>query len=137
MKVRDVMSGDVKTIAAASTLQEAAELMKRHDIGSVPVAEDDRLVGMVTDRDLVIRALAEGIPADTEVRSVMTGQVMYCYDDQELAEAVRTMAGLEIRRLPVVDRDKRLVGVLSLSNVAAGNNESLNSELLEAVATPH
>lgn len=137
MKVRDVMSRDVKTIPAHGTLHEVALLMKRHDIGSVPVAEDDRLIGMVTDRDLVVRALAEQLPPDTDVRSVMTDKVMYCFDDQDLSDAVRNMAELEVRRLPVVDRDKRLVGVLALSNVAACDNDDLNGELLDGVATPH
>lgn len=137
MKVRDVMSPDVKTISATGTLHEAATIMQQNDIGSVPVAENDQLVGMVTDRDLVIRGLAEKLPLDTAVRSVMTDTVMYCYDDQDLSDAVRNMAEREVRRLPVVNRDKRLVGVLSLSNVAAGDDDRLNGELLDGVATPH
>ena len=137
MKVRDAMSTDVKTIPATGSLHEVATIMRQNDIGSVPVAENDQLVGMVTDRDLVIRGLAEQLSADSQVRSVMTGKVLYCYDDQDLDEAVRNMADQEIRRLPVVNRDKRLVGVLALSNVAACDDDRLNGELLEGVATPH
>ena len=137
MKVRDVMSTDVKTIPATGSLHEVATIMRQNDIGSVPVAENDQLVGMVTDRDLVVRGLAEQLSADSQVRSVMTGKVLYCYDDQDLDEAVRNMADQEIRRLPVVNRDKRLVGVLALSNVAACDDDRLNGELLEGVATPH
>ncbi|MFB9068756.1 CBS domain-containing protein [Pseudofulvimonas gallinarii] len=137
MKVRDVMSRDVKTIPATGTLHEVAVLMKQNDIGSVPVAEQNRLVGMVTDRDLVIRALAEQLPSDTPVRTIMTDKVMYCFDDQDLADAVRNMAEFEVRRLPVVDREKLLVGVLSLSNVASGDDDELSGELLDGVATPH
>lgn len=137
MKVRDAMSTDVKTIPATGSLHEVATIMRQNDIGSVPVAENDQLVGMVTDRDLVVRGLAEQLSPDSPVRSVMTGKVLYCYDDQDLDEAVRNMADQEIRRLPVVNRDKRLVGVLALSNVAACDDDRLNGELLDGVATPH
>ena len=118
MKVSDIMTRDVCLVTPQQTLREAAELMERHDVGSLPVQDNDRLVGMLTDRDIVVRAIARGQGPETPVREAMTADIMYCYEDQDVDEVSRNMADLEIRRLPVVNRDKRLVGVISMGDVA-------------------
>ena len=110
MKVSEVMSGDVVVVQQQDSIRAAAELMRSRDIGSVPVSANDKLVGMVTDRDIVVRALAQGLDADTPVSQVMSVGIKYCFDDEELRDVVRNMADLRVRRLPVVDRDKKLVG---------------------------
>jgi CBS domain-containing protein len=120
MKVSDCMTRDVRTAAPTQSLREAAQLMAELDVGILPVGEDDRLVGMVTDRDLAVRGLACGCGPDSQVREVMTDTVKYCYADQSIEEVSRNMGDIQVRRLPVVDREKRLVGIISLSDIANG-----------------
>ncbi len=117
--VRDVMSRDYKWIPPETTLREAARVMRDNDIGFLPVGEGDRMVGVVTDRDIAVRAVAEGFhPQSDTVRSVMTPGPYYCYDDQSAAEICDNMAFTKVRRMPVVNREKRLVGVVSLGDLA-------------------
>lgn len=137
MKVSEVMSGDVVVVQQQDSIRAAAELMRSRDIGSVPVSVNDRLVGMVTDRDMVVRALAQGLDADTPVSQVMSVGIKYCYDDEELRDVARNMADLRVRRLPVVDRDKKLVGFVSLSNIADAGDSRATEQLLEGTAQPH
>lgn len=137
MKVSEVMSGDVVVVQQQDSIRAAAELMRSHDIGSVPVSDKDKLVGMVTDRDMVVRALAQGLDADTPVSQVMSAGIKYCYDDEELRDVARNMADLRVRRLPVVDRAKRLVGFVSLSNIADAGDSRATEQLLEGTAQPH
>ncbi len=119
MKVKDCMTSDCKFVSKDMTLQEAAQIMRDLDIGFLPVAEQDRLVGMVTDRDMVVRCLAEGCDPTTEVvRNAMTEKTFYCYDDQTIEDIAKNMGEIQVRRLPVVNRQKRLVGVLSLGDIA-------------------
>lgn len=136
MKISEIMTRDVHVVTPQQTLREAAELMRREDIGSLPVAENDRLVGMLTDRDIVVRAIAEGRNPDTPVREAMTDDIKFCREDQSIDEVSREMADLEIRRLPVVDQDKRLVGIISLANVAH-SKDSASDRVVRNVATPH
>jgi CBS domain-containing protein len=103
--IRDVMTGNVKLVGPTQTIREAAQLMASADIGSLPVGEDDRLVGMVTDRDLALRAIAHGLGHDTPVRDVMTTAVKYCHDDENIEQVAQNMAELGVRRLPVVNRE--------------------------------
>jgi CBS domain-containing protein len=131
------MSRDVCVIAPDDTLGRAAGVMAKHDIGSLPVGENDRLVGFITDRDIVVRALAQGMDADAAVREVMSREVKYCYADDDLDEVAMNMADLELRRLPVVDREKRLVGIVSLANFAHSRDTRASQELLQGVARPH
>src|SRR5213083_1123435 len=119
MKISGVMSRDVQLIKPHDTIRSAAALMKKIDAGLLPVTENDRLVGMITDRDIAIRGVAEGKGPTAKVREVMTEEVKYCFDDEEIAEVARNMGDIQVRRLPVVNRDKRLVGILSLCDVAA------------------
>lgn len=137
MKTSDVMTRDVQVIACDTTLRSASELMRKHDVGSLPVHRDDKLVGMVTDRDIVIRAVAEGLSLDSPVSGIMTTGIKYCYDDQPLKDVAANMGELGIRRLPVMSRDKRLVGFVSLSNVASADQAKVTDTLLEGTARPH
>jgi CBS domain-containing protein len=121
MKVSDCMTRDVRIAAPTQTLREAAQLMVELDVGILPVGENDRLVGMVTDRDIAVRGIARGCGPDSQVREVMTDSVMYCFADQTIEEVSRNMGDVQVRRMPVVDRQKRLVGIISLSDIACGD----------------
>jgi CBS domain-containing protein len=118
MQVNELMTRDVRIASPDQSLQQAAQLMVELDTGVLPVGENDRLVGMITDRDIAIRAVAEGKSPDTRVRDVMTADVKYVFEDQEADEVSIIMSDLQVRRLPVVDRNKRLVGILSLGDLA-------------------
>ena len=137
MKVRDVMTNEVFVIGPEQSLREAAQMMRDCDVGSLPVHRDDRLVGMVTDRDLVIRGLASGLDADAPVERVMSESIKYCFDDQAIDEVANNMAELQVRRLPVVTREKRLAGFVSLANIASARIDSATDDLLEGTARPH
>ena len=119
MKVRDAMTRDVRTIAPTGTIRQAAELMAEIDAGVLPVAENDRMVGMITDRDIAIRAIGAGKGPDTQARDVMSADVKYCYEDDDVEEICENLADQQLRRLPVVNRDKRLVGIIAQADVAA------------------
>src|SRR5262245_56067255 len=119
MKVFDVMTQGVECIRPEATLREAADKMKALDIGPLPVCENDRLVGMLTDRDITVRATAAGVPPGLgQVRDVMTPDIVYCFEDQDIVEAAQLMEQNQIRRLVVLNRDKRLVGIVSLGDLA-------------------
>ena len=123
-KVADVMTAHVRVIGPDDTVQQAAQLMRDQNIGALPVSDGDRLVGMLTDRDMALRLVADGRdPARTKVREVMTPDLRYVFEDEDLAHAAENMAEQNVRRLPVVNRDKRLVGVLSLGDLAANGNQ--------------
>jgi CBS domain-containing protein len=136
MLVRDIMTRDVRLLAPHSTLQEAARQMRDDNIGSLPVADGDRLVGYVTDRDLVVRGLAEGFPADTHIHDVMTEQVLYCFEDEEVEDVAANMAHNQVRRLPVISRDKRLVGIVALGDLATKAADASAEDALEGVSKP-
>lgn len=118
MKVSEAMSRDVRFANPRQTLQTAAMSMIDIDAGVLPVGENDRLVGMITDRDIAVRGVALGKGPHATVAEVMSSDVKYCYDDQDMAEAARYMAELKVRRLPVLNRDKRVVGIVSLGDIA-------------------
>lgn len=117
MKVREAMTSDVHLTHPDRSIREAAETMAEQDIGALPIGENDRLVGMITDRDIAVRAVARGLGPDTKIRDVMSEEVMYCFDDEELEDAAQNMGGVKVRRLPVVNRDKRLVGIIAVSDL--------------------
>jgi CBS domain-containing protein len=131
MKVREAMTLDVRLVKPDQPIREAAKLMGELDIGALPVEENDRLVGMITDRDIAVRAVAAGRGPDTAVREVMSGEIKYCYEDQSVDEVTQNMGELRIRRLPVLNRDKRLVGILSLGDLAI--DEGARDEAGEAL----
>ena len=119
MQVKEVMTPRVTFVAPDAQIAEIASRMRDEDIGSVPVAENDRLVGMVTDRDIVIRGLAgAGDARNMRARDVMSPKILYCTEDQSVEEVLKNMGEQQVRRLPVVDRDKRLVGVVSLGDLS-------------------
>jgi CBS domain-containing protein len=122
MKVSDAMTRDVRVANPNQTIQDAAKMMSDVDSGVLPVGENDRLIGMITDRDIAVRAVAQGKGPQTLVREVMTDHVHYCFDDEDTDEVTRKMADSQVRRLPVVNRDKRLVGILSLGDVATSRD---------------
>jgi len=118
-QIKEVMSPDYKFISPDTSVQEAAKLMRDGDFGFIPVGENDKLIGMVTDRDIAIRSVAEGKdPSSQNVKDIMTAKTYYCYDDQSAEEVCNNMGEIQVRRLPVVNRDKRLVGVVSLGDLA-------------------
>ena len=119
MQLRDVMTTDVRLVDAAASLKDAAAMMRDGDFGLLPVGGHDRLVGTITDRDIAIRAVAAGKdPNSTIVREAMSAGIRYCFEDQSVADAAAMMGEQQIRRLPVLDRDKRLVGIVALSDLA-------------------
>ena len=118
MRVSEAMTRDVKVASPQQSIREVARLMAEIDAGAMPVGENDRLVGMITDRDIAIRGVAEGKGPDTPVREVMSPEVKYCFDDEDLDNVARNMADIQVRRLPVVNREKRLVGIVSLGDLA-------------------
>ncbi len=118
MKVCDAMTRDVQIANPDQTIREAATLMADIDAGILPVGENDRLIGMISDRDICIRAVAEGLSPDTPVRDVMSEEVLYCFEDQDVDEVADNMSEVKVRRLPVLSRQKRLVGIISLGDLA-------------------
>lgn len=136
MRVSDIMSRDVRVAAPDSSLRDVAEAMADIDAGSLPVCDGKKLLGMVTDRDLVIRGLAKGLPADTTVAQVMTSTVEYCFADDHLNEVCGHMADSKIRRLPVLDRDHNLVGIISLGDLARGAEARQSGKALEEISRP-
>lgn len=125
MKLSDVMHRNVELIPADATVREAAERMGSLDIGSLPVHVDDRIAGLVTDRDIVVRSIARGDDPDkTRVSDVMTSKVEWCFDDESIDEASKKMSALQIQRLVVLNRDKRLVGIVSLADLVRGRGDA-------------
>jgi CBS domain-containing protein len=136
-KVRDVMSNRPRCVSPDTTVSEAAELMESEDVGALPVLEGDELAGMITDRDIVIRAVARGKdPRGMPVREVSTREVVTVRSDEDLSEALKLMASYQVRRLPVVDDGNRLVGVLAQADVAQEAKEKTVGEVVEEISKP-
>ena len=130
MKVKEIMSPDVRIASPKDTLQQAARMMEEMDCGCLPVGEDDRLVGMVSDRDITIRAVAQGkAPDRCTVGEVMSNDIKYIYDDETLEDASRNMSEQQVRRLPVLNRKKRLVGIVSLGDLALNAKDNAGKAL--------
>ena len=121
MKIAKIMSRDVQFVKPDTTLREAASLMKKIDAGCLPVAEHDKLVGMITDRDIAVRGMAEGKGPEAKVAEVMSHEIRYCFEDEDVAHVAENMAELQVRRLPVMTREKRLVGIVSLADLTKGS----------------
>jgi CBS domain-containing protein len=135
MKVKEIMARDIETAHPNQTVREIAQKMDRQGIGYFPVTDHGRLVGVVTDRDITCRVVADGRdPAATKLRQIMSKGVAYCFDYDELDAAVRLMEQSRIRRIPVLDRDEQLVGILSLTDIAREAPHRLTAALVEAVA---
>ena len=136
MKVKQAMTSEVRVASPDQTIREAAQLMAELDAGALPVAENDRLVGMITDRDIAVRAVAEGLPADTPVSEIMSHEVLYCFEDQALDDVARNMGQVQVRRLPVVNRDKRLVGIVSFADLARTEQPTTVGRAVSHVSEP-
>lgn len=138
MKVRDAMHKKAVWIDPDTQLTEIARRMREEDIGALPVGENDKLIGMVTDRDVVVRGFDEDRdPLQVTARDVMSSPIIFCWDDVELEDAVHTMERKQIRRLPVIDSDRRMVGILSMGDVAAAAPPRLTNEAVRAVSAHH
>ena len=139
MKVKDAMHKGVDWVSPDTPVTEIAKLMREHDIGAIPIGENDRLIGMVTDRDIVCKGLAnDGFdPGSATAREVMTPGIHCCREDDDLAKAVRHMEELQVRRLPVINKSKRMVGILSLGDVSHSAPGNLLSEWVRSVSAHH
>jgi CBS domain-containing protein len=131
--IREIMTPDAHWLPQTATIAEAARLMRDQGIGFVPIANNDRLVGMVTDRDIVTRAVAEDLDAASDVKSIMSDKVLYCRDDADVDDVAQNMADVLVRRMPVVDADKRLVGVVSLGDIACRESAEVAGEALQDI----
>ena len=137
MRVADVMTRGAKLARPDETLRAVAQRMASDDLGFLPVGDDERLLGMITDRDIVVRAVAEGRdPGATKVADVMTADVRYCFEDEDLDHVVQNMGNLQVRRLPVVDRDKKLVGVVSIADSARDHDTEAAGIAMSGVTEP-
>jgi CBS domain-containing protein len=137
MQVKDAMTTDVELASPTHTIRQAALLMGKNDCGALPVADKDSLVGIITDRDIAIRAVAAGRGPKTLVKDIMSAEVLYCYDDQTLEEVADNLGDVKVRRLPVMNREKRLVGILSLGDMARkANGSDATTDALKAISEP-
>lgn len=134
MIIANVMSRDVKTVGLNDTLRDAAAMMQQIDAGILPVADGDRLVGMITDRDIALRGIGQGKGPDAKVRDAMTSEIKYCFEDEDLDHVAGNIAELQIRRLPVMNRDKRLVGIVSLGDMATGGSLPVSARALHGIS---
>jgi CBS domain-containing protein len=136
MKISEIMTPDPELIDPTASIRDAAQRMKNEDIGALPVGENDRLIGMVTDRDITMRAVAEDRqPSSTSVREVMSEKIYYCFEDDDIEDAAKCMAENQVRRLPILNRDKRLTGIVSLADIAQ-SGEECEKTALEGVSEP-
>ena len=136
-QLKELMSRDVKVIGPDMTIAEAAKAMRDGDFGMMPVGENDRMIGTISDRDIAIRAIAEGKDAATKVRDVMSTGVAWAYEDDSVEQAAKTMSERQVRRLPVVNRDKRLVGIVALGDFAVERSEiKPAAEALSEISKP-
>ncbi len=137
MKVSELMTTSVRTVNPDQPMREAAQFMLSEDAGSMPVCDGERLVGMVTDRDIAVRGVAEGLGPDTPVREVMTGETLFCWDDDDVDTVAAKMSDAQVRRFPVVSRgDERLVGIVSLGDLSQGDHDAAAETALEGITEP-
>lgn len=136
MKVSEIMSRDVQVARPEDSIQSVAQRMKEIDVGSLPVCDGDRIQGMVTDRDITIRAVAEGRSFESAVADIMTPEIEFVFDDEDAGEAADRMADAQVRRLPVVDRDKRLVGIVALADLTGRVKDKTAGQTLEDISEP-
>ncbi len=136
MRVADIMTSQVQLMRPDQTVEEAAKKMAEQDLGFLPVGEDDRLVGIITDRDITVRVIAEGRDGRARIGDVMSGEVKYCFADQEIGEVLENMGDVQLRRLPVVSREKRLVGIVSLADAARKHEAEAAGDSLGGITEP-
>ena len=136
MKIHDVMTREVHVAGPDQSIREAAKIMALYDTGALPVGDDDRLLGLITDRDIAVRAVARGMSPETPLSEVMSREVLYCFNDDEVANVAKNMSDIQVRRLPVVNRDKKLVGILSLGDLARKSEAKTAGEAMKGIAEP-
>jgi CBS domain-containing protein len=138
MKVKEVMHRGVTWVEPNTSVREIAQMMRDGDIGSVPIGENDRLVGIVTDRDIICRGIADSADCNgLTARDVMSKPIIYCRTDDELEYALRIMEKNKIRRLPVIDESKRLAGMLALGDISEIGGEEMAGEVMRSVSAHH
>jgi CBS domain-containing protein len=134
MKISDVMTADVETVKPDQTIREAATFMLRADAGSIPVCDGERLQGMITDRDIAVRAVAEGMGPDTPVTEIMSDDVLYVFEDDDVEDVASQMSRAQVRRMPVVSReDKRLVGIVSIGDLSDAGEHDIAALALDGI----
>lgn len=136
MKVGNCMTKNVTLANPEQSIRDVAQMMSKLDAGVLPVSDNDRLVGMITDRDIVIRGIALGKGPDTKVRDVMSPEVKYCFDDEEIEHVLENMGDLQVRRLPVLNLDKRLIGIVSLGDLARNGEMAETGAALSGISMP-
>jgi CBS domain-containing protein len=136
MKVSEVMTRDVQTVRPDQPVQQAASFMLNADAGSIPVTDGDRLIGMITDRDIAVRGIAKGYGPDTPVRELMTGDVICVRIDDNVEEAATKMSEAQVRRLPVIDSQEMLCGIVSLGDLSRETDDETATQALEGVSQP-
>jgi CBS domain-containing protein len=136
MKVSEVMTRDVQTVRPDQPVQQAASFMLSADAGSIPVTDGDRLIGMITDRDIAVRGVAKGYGPDTPVRELMTDDVICAREDDDVEDVASKMSEAQVRRLPVIDDEERLCGIVSLGDLSRDADEDAATEALEGVSEP-
>ena len=137
MKIREIMTPDAQCVGPEETLVDAAALMRQLDVGVLPVCNEGDVVGMITDRDIAIRAVADGRPpTTTRVREIMSPGTVVVYEDQDVDEVVEVLEKHQIRRAPVMTRERRLVGIVSLGDIAVDASAELSGEALKCVSQP-
>jgi CBS domain-containing protein len=136
MKIHECMSSDVHLASPGDTIQSAARTMANIDAGAIPVGENGRLVGMITDRDIAVRAVAAGRGPDARVADVMSHDVKYCYEDEDTEHVLANMGDIQVRRLPVLNREKRLVGIVSLGDLAMTGARTKAGHALGDISRP-
>lgn len=136
MKASDAMTPEVQLCTPDDTLKDAAEAMMVLNVGLLPVTDSDRLVGMITDRDIAVRGVARGRGPETPVRDVMTADVKYCFEDQDLDEVTQNMGEIQLRRLPVVNKEKQLVGIIALGDIARSRPGDGTAGALHRISQP-
>ncbi|KVL44084.1 CBS domain-containing protein [Burkholderia territorii] len=133
--VSEVMTRDAATVGPTQSLRDAAKLMRDLNVGALPVCDGTRLIGMLTDRDIVVRAVSQGVRPDERIEGVVSGPADWCYEDDDISAVQKKMEDLQIRRVPVVDREKRLVGIVALGDLATSTDGGMSSTL-GAVSSP-
>jgi CBS domain-containing protein len=136
MKVQEAMSTNVKLAKPNQSIRDAAKIMADIDAGVLPVGDGDRLVGMITDRDIAVRAVARGLGPETPVREVMSAEVKYCFGDEDVDDVAGNMGEIKVRRLPVLDRNKRLVGIVSLGDIAMTDGPDSAGDAICGISQP-
>lgn len=136
MKVSEAMSRDVRIASPDQPICDIAQVMAKLDVGALPVGENDRLIGMITDRDIAVRAVAAKKSPQTSAREVMSAEILYCFEDEDLDDVADNMSIQKIRRLPVLNRDKRLVGIISIADLAMAENAQTTGQTIADISEP-